>query len=53
MLTVAVTPSPPSHGPTEAATMVVRVGDGRLAVAVGFALGERAVLVEWQMARIR
>ena len=28
MLTEVVTPSPPSHGPTEAATMVVMVGDG-------------------------
>jgi hypothetical protein len=32
VLTKVITPSPPSHGPTEAATMVVKVGDG---VAIG------------------
>ena len=51
VLTKVITPSPPSHGPREVATMVSRleVGDGvwlLLAVAVEASVrrGERAVL---------
>ena len=30
-----IPPSPPSHGPTESATMVVKVGDGGWLLVVG------------------
>ena len=42
MLTEAVNPSPPSHRPTEAATMVAKVSLGGWWLAVGYLLLEEA-----------
>ena len=49
-----IPPSPPSHGPTEAATMVVKVGDGGWLLVASVRRGEEGcTAMDWQMALIR